>query len=69
MARFGATSLAAMAAAACLLLVRCTGTSVDLGAPSGSVSVHPPDDPAVRLEPTWELHPTMMPTPTATPIA
>jgi hypothetical protein len=67
--RCGAAWLGLIPAAALLLLIRCTGTSLDLGGPPGSVSVQPPDDPRIRIEPTWEVHPTMLPTPTATPIA
>jgi hypothetical protein len=67
--RFGAASFGLLSAAGLLLLARCTGTSIDLGGPQGSVGIHPPDDPAIQVQPTWEVHPTMLPTKTATPIA
>jgi hypothetical protein len=63
--RTGAALGAMVAAAALLLLIRCGSTTIDATDIPASVSIGPPDDPHVHIEAPF----TMLPTPTATPIA
>jgi hypothetical protein len=70
-ARFATAAGAALGAAALLLLSRCGGgTTIQATGSPGSVQINPPpDSPEVRVQPTWEIQPTRLPTATPTPIA